>query len=47
MGVPPVADVIEIEQLLGRYAVGMTKDDVNAVMEVFTADGSYSAFGDT
>jgi hypothetical protein len=47
MGVPPVADVIEIEQLLGRYAVGMTKDDVNAVMEVFTPDGSYSAFGDS
>jgi len=47
MGVPPIADVIEIEQLLGRYAVGMTKDDVNAVIEVFTADGSYSAFGDT
>jgi hypothetical protein len=47
MGVPPIADVIEIEQLLGRYAVGMTKDDVNAVIEVFTPDGSYTAFGDT
>jgi hypothetical protein len=41
------ADVIEIEQLLARYAVGMTKDDVAAVMDVFTSDGTYSAFGDT
>ena len=42
-----MADIIEIEQLLARYAVGMTKDDIEAVMEVFTPDGSYSAFGDT
>jgi hypothetical protein len=41
------ADVIEIEQLLARYAVGMTKDDVDAVVNVFTSDGTYSAFGDT
>jgi hypothetical protein len=41
------ADLIEIEQLLARYAVAMTKDDIDAVMEVFTADGTYSAFGDT
>jgi hypothetical protein len=25
----------------------MTQDDIDAVMEVFTPDGSYSAFGDT
>ena len=42
-----IADIIEIEQLLGRYAIGMTKNDVDAVIEVFTADGTYSAFGDT
>src|SRR5689334_19016766 len=42
-----IADIIEIEQLLARYAVGMTKDDVEAVVEVFTPDGTYSAFGDT
>jgi SnoaL-like domain len=42
-----VADVAEIEQLLARYAVGMTKDDIEAVIDVFTPDGSYSAFGDT
>jgi hypothetical protein len=44
---PALADVIEIEQLLSRYAVGMTKDDIEAVMEVFTPDGTYSAFGST
>ena len=42
-----MTDIVEIEQLLARYAVGMTKDDVDAVMEVFTADGTYSAFGST
>lgn len=42
-----LADLIEVQQLLSRYAVGMTKDDIDAVIEVFTPDGSYSAFGDT
>jgi hypothetical protein len=42
-----MSDIIEIEQLLARYAVGMTADDVEAVVEVFTTDGTYSAFGDT
>ena len=42
-----VPDLVEIQQLLARYAVGMTADDVDAVMDVFTADGTYSAFGDT
>jgi hypothetical protein len=41
-----MADIIELEQLLARYAVGMTKDDVEAVMAVFTPDGTYSAFGE-
>ena len=36
-----------LEQLLARYAVGMTQDDVDAVIEVFTPDGTYRAFGDT
>jgi hypothetical protein len=43
----PIDDVIELQQLLARYALGMTKDDVEAVVEVFAADGTYSAFGDT
>jgi hypothetical protein len=41
------ADIIELEQVLARYAVGMTRDDVEAVMAVFTPDGTYSAFGTT
>ncbi len=41
-----VDDVIELQQLLARYAVGMTKGDIEAVMDVFTSDGTYSAFGD-
>jgi hypothetical protein len=45
---PPVADVIEIEQLLAKYAVAMTKNDVETIVaEVFTQDGSYTAFGET
>ena len=42
-----MADILEIEQLLARYAVGMTRDDIEAVVDVFTPDGSYSAFGAT
>jgi SnoaL-like domain len=42
----PIEDVMEIQQLLARYALGMTKDDVDSVIDVFTSDGSYSAFGD-
>ncbi|MER5430045.1 nuclear transport factor 2 family protein [Streptomyces sp. NPDC002588] len=40
-------DLVEIEQLLGRYAVSMTRGDVDRVLAVFTPDGTYSAFGDT
>jgi len=43
----PIEDVIEIEQLLAKYAVHMTKLEVEAVTEVFTPDGTYSAFGAT
>src|SRR3954447_24394512 len=43
----PLEDIIEIEQLLAKYAVSMTKNDIAAVVEVFTPDGTYSAFGDT
>jgi hypothetical protein len=44
----PIADVVEIEQLLAKYAVRMTQKDVHAVIdEVFTPDGTYSAFGAT
>jgi hypothetical protein len=42
-----IADITEIEQLLAGYAIGMTRDDIDAVIDVFTPDGTYSAFGDT
>ena len=42
-----IADILEVQQLLARYAVSMTQDDIDAVIDVFTPDGSYSAFGDT
>ncbi len=41
----PIADVIEIEQLLAKYAVAMTQDDIETVKAIFTPDGTYSAFG--
>jgi hypothetical protein len=40
-------DLMEIQQLLGRYAVHMTRGDLDGVLAVFTPDGTYSAFGDT
>lgn len=39
-------DLLQIQQLLARYAVNMTKNDVEGVVAVFTPDGTYSAFGD-
>ncbi len=42
-----MADIIELQQVLAKYAVGMTQDDIEAVIEVFTPDGTYSAFGST
>ena len=40
-------DLMEIQQLLARYAVCMTQGDLDGVLAVFTPDGTYSAFGDT
>jgi hypothetical protein len=43
-----IADVLEIEQLLAKYSVAMTKNDVETVItEVFSSDGTYAAFGST
>jgi SnoaL-like protein len=48
MAQPSIADAIEIEQLLAKYSVAMTKNDVKTVMaEVFAPYGTYSAFGST
>ena len=44
----PVTDVVEIEQVLAKYAVAMTQNDIETVMaEVFTPGGTYGAFGST
>ncbi|GAB2960955.1 nuclear transport factor 2 family protein [Streptomyces pseudoechinosporeus] len=40
-------DLVEIQQLLARYAVTITQGDMDGLLAVFTPDGSYSAFGDT
>ncbi len=40
-------DLLDIQQLLARYAVTITQGDIDGVVSVFTPDGSYSAFGDT
>lgn len=39
-------DLVEIQQLLARYAVTITKGDIDGLIGVFTPDGTYSAFGD-
>ncbi|MGH1565278.1 nuclear transport factor 2 family protein [Mumia sp. DW29H23] len=46
MDTSTMADIIEIQQLLARYAVRMTQHDVEGVVEVFAPGGTYSAFGD-
>ncbi|MBO2447632.1 nuclear transport factor 2 family protein [Actinomadura barringtoniae] len=38
---------MEIQQVLARYAVTITRGDVEGLLAVFTPDGTYSAFGDT
>jgi SnoaL-like domain len=40
-------DIVEIQQLLAKYAVTITQEDIDGLLEVFTPDGTYSAFGDT
>lgn len=45
--VDAVADVVEINQLLARYAVTISQGDIDGLVAVFTADGTCSAFGDT
>lgn len=40
-------DLVQISQLLARYAVAITQGDIDGLLAVFTPDGSYSAFGDT
>jgi SnoaL-like domain len=43
----PTDDLVEIQQLLARYAVTITQQDIPGLLAVFTPDGTYSAFGET
>ena len=40
-------DLVEIQQLLAKYAVTITQGDIDGLVSVFTPDGTYSAFGET
>ena len=42
-----IEDLVEIQQLLARYAVTITQEDIDGLVAVFTPDGTYSAFGET
>lgn len=43
----PTEDIVAIQQLLAKYAVTITQMDIDGLVEVFTPDGTYSAFGET
>ena len=40
-------DIVEITQTCARYGATITQGDIEGLVQVFTPDGSYSAFGDT
>jgi hypothetical protein len=40
-------DIVEIQQLLAKHAVTITQQDIDGLLEVFSPDGTYSAFGET
>ena len=40
-------DLVEIQQLLARYAVTITLEDFEGLVAAFTPDGTYRAFGET
>ena len=40
-------DLVEIQQLLAKYAVTITQGDIDGLISVFTPDGTYSALGPT
>lgn len=42
-----ITDLVEIQQLLAKYAVTITQGDIDGLISVFTPDGTYSAFGST
>lgn len=47
MTVDRTADIVDITQTCARYGAAITMGDIEALIEVFTPDGTYSAFGDT
>jgi hypothetical protein len=48
MSTPPrTDDLVEIQQMLAKYAVTITQGDIDGLVSVFTPDGTYSAFGET
>ncbi|OKH83522.1 hypothetical protein EB73_05740 [Mycobacterium sp. SWH-M3] len=47
MSTPRTDDLVEIQQLLARYAVTITQGDIEGLISVFTPDGTYSAFGES
>jgi SnoaL-like domain len=47
MSTPDTDDAVAVGQLLARYAVTITRGDIDGLLAVFTPDGTYSAFGDT
>ncbi len=42
-----IEDLVEIQQVLAKYAVTITQGDIDGLVSVFTPDGTYSAFGET
>lgn len=44
---PATDDLVEIQQLLARYALSLTQNDIDGLLAVFAPDATYSAFGDT
>ncbi|MEV3905922.1 MULTISPECIES: nuclear transport factor 2 family protein [unclassified Mycobacterium] len=42
-----ISDLVEIQQVLAKYAVTITQGDIDGLVSVFTPDGTYSAFGET
>src|ERR1700735_5480670 len=42
-----IEDLVEIQQLLARYAVTITQEDIDGLVAVFPPARPYSAFGET
>jgi hypothetical protein len=47
LGDTELRDIVEIGQLLARWGLAMTVDDTETIVDCFSPDGTYSAFGST